>query len=220
MDQLIERVVAQSGVPSGVYLAALNGEGFEREDFAEIQLQLFHLASGWDRLLGLLSSQLPGASLRRAANRGAWDGPTDEDAFVGFLDALGGLSLEDVRRRFQWPEVKAFESALMGAMVDDWRLGASCLGVVEQLMGSVAEATAAAARRRGWVEGDVPYYDVQGRWKRGQAKALFGLVRSRFEGGDLADRYPIALGARVGALEVRRLLDALYEARARRIWVR
>ncbi len=214
MDALLQRISAQFSLWDNPWFEALRKDGgLSDEDFAEVQIQWLSLARGWDRPLAALCGRLPFPRQRRAIARGAWDGPTEEDAFLTLLESLG-VDEAAADRRFRWPEVVAFETTLLGACAaQDWRFGAACLGMVERMLGDACAWTTAHLGE------DAPYYAAQARWKSRQSEALLELVRDRFADGVEA-RYPIALGLRVGALEVTRLFESLWSARERRIFVR
>ena len=135
--------------------------------------------------------------------------------FRELLARLAGLDDHAIDRRVLWPEVRAFNTTLVGAcMLDEWRVGAATLGMIERMFQEMSAAIGGAIVRNGWLPEDrLLHYDLHERLDVRHAHDFFAAV-----GTDLGpdDAYYVEQGLLQGAAVFLGLYDALWRNRSRR----
>jgi len=219
--------LAQNNAFENPYFVALRDGTFAREDFVETQIQFFHAVSFFNRPLAALAAGIPDAQRRMGVVRNIWEEHGEgehslfhEVTFLQLLERLDGITRADVHRRFLWPEVKTFNTTLMGAAATDtYRVGAACLGIVERMFADISAWIGQGMVDRGWLaEDQVVHYRKHQELDVRHAEDLLAVVRPEFDGG-FERRYEIAVGLRMGALCFNQLFEGLHRARERRIFI-
>ncbi|HYC78966.1 MAG TPA: iron-containing redox enzyme family protein, partial [Planctomycetota bacterium] len=137
--------------------------------------------------------------------------------FLELLRRLAGLSQADVEARAFWPEVRAFNAVLASACVlDDWEIGAGCLGMIEHMFAVISARIGRALVTRGFLpEERVVHYSLHEELDVRHSDDFFAALRATYE-SDARGRGLVDQGLRLGAYVFDRLYRDLYAARARR----
>lgn len=181
--------------------------------------------------MAALAAKIPDAALRTPIVRNVWEEQGEGDAarmhgatFVTFLARLSGQSTADVERELQrrplWPEVRAFNTLLLGAcVVDEYLVGAAVLGIVERMFAEISSWIGRAVVGRGFLGAQqLVHYDVHERLDVRHAADFFRVLSSQWPTG-VKEREHIEQGLRIGAHAFDALYAGLYRARERR-WLR
>ena len=227
MQALIEQILIDTDHTSNPYLVALADGSFDREDFIETQVAFFSAVTFFNRPMAACAAKIPSMRLRRGILRNVWEehGEGDDNnahgtTFLEFLSRLGGLSEPAVMRRTLWPEVRMFNTTLMGACImDEYLVGVGVLGMIERMFADISARIGQGIIDNGWMaEEGLVHYKLHAKIDVKHAEDFFAVLQPAWEKDD-ADRYHIEQGLRMGAHCFDQLYRGLWAARKRR-WVR
>ena len=126
MDQLIKIILSESEFESNPYFVALKSGEFDKSDFIETQIQFFFAVVFFSRPMAALAAKIPTPEQRLEVLRNVWEehgeGMLDQThgrTFLQLLNKLGGVTPSEVHDRQLWPEVRIFNTTLVGAAVLD-----------------------------------------------------------------------------------------------------
>src|SRR3712207_5109270 len=145
MRDYLQALKARVAPLDNPYLRSLAEGSFEREDFVETQVQFLHAVVYFSRPMAVLAARLPRAEQRlsllenvRDEHGGGELTGSHERTFLTLLARLG-ISPSEIDRRAQWPEVRAFNSTLLGVCAhDDLPTALAMLGVIEDLFSGIS----------------------------------------------------------------------------------
>lgn len=224
MKTLIQEVLAAHSIKDNPYLAALADGSLAREDFIETQVQFYYAVVFFSRPMAVLAAKIPSSALRIEVLRNVWEEHGEGDlaarhgsTFLELLSRLAGLTRADVERRMLWPEVRAFNTVLVGAAtLDDWEVGASVLGMIERMFADIAAHIGRSILRRGWLTEDrLIHYGLHAELDVRHSDDFFALLEPTWA-RDERGRYLIEQGLRLGGYVFDRMYRDLWHARARR----
>lgn len=223
---LVERTRERFDWRANPYFEALATGRFGREDFLETQVQFFWAVTFFSRPMALLAAKIPGAAQRVEVLRNVWEehgegntGLTHSATFRELLSRLGGLDDDAIEARVLWPEVRTFNSALVGAcLLDEWMVGAATLGMIERLFQEMSAAIGRTIVREGWLSEDrLVHYDLHERLDVRHAHDFFTTIASGL--GRDGDAYYVEQGLMQGASAFLTFYEGLWRGRDRR-WMR
>lgn len=226
LQSTIGTIKAQYLLQEQAYFRALKAGTFAREDFIETQIQFLQAVVYFSRPMAMLAARMPRPEQRWPIlhNVGEEHGEgqysmSHEHTFLTLLDRLD-VSHEAIATRPQWPEVKAFNIALMGACSqDDIYLGAAVLGIIEDIFSGISAFLGDAIIERGWLErDDLIHYATHATLDIEHAADFYRILATPYEASE-AEAYAIEQGLALGAYIFMQLYRGLYEGRARR-WSR
>jgi pyrroloquinoline-quinone synthase len=224
MDDTIAEVLAQHPFADNPYLKALRDGTLSKDDFLETQIQFYFAVVFFSRPMAVLAAKIPSAQTRTAILRNVWEEHGEGDpqhrhgaTFLELLHRLGGLRLEDVEARALWPELRAFNTTLIGCCaLDDWEIGAGCLGIIERMFVDISSWIGRAIVTRAWLPPDrVVHYSTHEVLDVRHSDDFFATLAPTWA-ADAASRYRITQGLGLGAYVFDRLYRDLFAARARR----
>jgi pyrroloquinoline-quinone synthase len=231
LASLIDDVLADIDVRKNPFLCALADGSFTREDFLETQYQFYWAVTFFARPMAALAAKIPDASMRVEILRNVWEEHGEGDrakmhgtTFREFLARLANVDAAVIDRELEkrplWPEVRAFNTLLVGACVlDEYLVGAATMGIVERMFSEISSMIGRAVVARGFVAADqLVHYDVHETLDVRHAADFFDVLAPSY-GGDRRSRYLIEQGLRMGAMSFDALYSRLYRCRERR-WER
>ncbi len=174
--------------------------------------------------MAVLAAKIPSADARTAILRNVWEEHGEGDpghrhgaTFLDLLHRLAGLGITDVEARSLWPEVRAFNTTLIGCCaLDDWEIGAGCLGIIERMFVDISAWIGSSIVARGWLPRErVVHYSLHEELDQRHSADFFDTLASAWA-ADEACRYRIEQGLRLGAYVFDRLYRDLHAARERR----
>lgn len=228
LQRLVDDVLIDVDASNNPYFRHLVDGSFSREDFLETQRQFHAAVVFFHRPMAALAAKIPDPALRLEILRNVWEENGEGDitkahgaTFVTFLSRLQGCSEAMVRAELEtcplWPEVRAFNTVLVGAcVVDDPLVGAGTMGIIERMFSEISSWIGRACVARGFIaEGDMIHYDLHEHLDVRHATDFFRVLGASWDAGPQA-RADIEQGLRMGALVFDQLYARLYRARQRR----
>lgn len=229
--ELVDDVLADVDYAENPFFTALTDGSFSREDFLETQYQFHAAVVFFNRPMAALAAKIPDPALRVAIVRNVWEEHGEGDpgrmhgtTFVTLLSRLAGLTEreigEELERRPLWPEVRAFNTLLVGACVlDDYLVGTAVLGIIERMFAEISGWIGRGIVARGFLpEDQLIHYDLHEKLDVRHSRDFFDVLAPAWAKSP-RDRYPIEQGLRMGAVAFDQLYARLYRVRARR-WQR
>ena len=118
-----------------------------------------------------------------------------------------------------WPEVRAFNTVLVGACVmDEYLIGAGVMGIIERMFSDIAAWLGEQVVHHGWIpEEKLIHYNLHEDLDIKHADDFFDVLRPAWDAA-AENRYYIEQGLRLGACVFNSLYEGLYKARKRRIY--
>lgn len=226
LTERIDAILTESAASQNPYFEALRSGAFERADFLETQIQFYFAVIFFSRPMAAVAAKIPDADRRVEILRNVWEehGEGEERGrhgatFLEFLERLGDVTLDDVRLRPLWPEVRMFNTTLVGACaLDDYLVGVCTLGMIERLFSDISAWIGQSVVERGWVRAkDLVHYDLHAQLDVRHADDFFRVAAPEWEVSDTS-RYAIDQGLRLGAHAFMTLYEGLHRARERR-WI-
>lgn len=224
MHDTIAAQLAQHPPAHNPYLRALRDGELSKDDFVETQIQFYYAVVFFSRPMAVLAAKIPSARVRTEILRNVWEEHGEGDpehrhgtTFVELLHRLAGLRLEDIESRALWPELRAFNTTLIGCCaLDDWEIGAGCMGMVERMFVDISAWIGSSIVSRGWLPTErLIHYKLHEKLDVRHSDDFFATLEPSWR-ADEAARYRITQGLQLGAYAFDRLYQDLYAARARR----
>ncbi|MEO0479328.1 MAG: iron-containing redox enzyme family protein [Planctomycetota bacterium] len=221
----VERVRAEFPFEQNPYFRALSDGTFEHGDFVATQIQFYYAVVFFSRPMAAVAAKIPSASLRVEVLRNVWEehgeGASPRmhgETFKVLLERLGGLDAESIDRTALWPELRAFNTALIGCCVlDDWEVGTACLGMIERMFVDISAFLGSKIVERQWLmQDDLVHYDVHETLDVRHSDDFFQVIQHVWDRSP-SDRYVVEQGLQLGAYLFDQLYRGLYAARRRRV---
>jgi pyrroloquinoline-quinone synthase len=225
MKELIDRILDETNAAQNAYFVGLRDGTFERDDFLETQIQFYYAVVFFSRPMAAVAAKIPSARMRIEILRNVWEEHGEGDVrgmhgetFKLLLERLGGTGTADIERRQLWPELRAFNTVLIGcAVMDDWQVGTACLGMIERMFAEISAWIGRAIVERSWIRReDLVHYSLHEIVDIRHADDFFAALETAWQ-TDERNRYLIEQGLRLGAFVFDRLYADLYAARQRRV---
>ena len=159
--------------------------------------------------------------------RNVWEEHGEGDAkmthgttFLIFLERLAEIDAADVAKRAAWPEVRIFNTVLVGAAVlDDYLVSVGMMGIIERMFADISSWIGRAVVARGWVPHDrMIHYTLHEKIDVKHSDDFFDVLRPAWK-ESAENRYQIEQGLRLGASVFDGMYRGLYEHRTRRLFV-
>lgn len=224
MDALIDRILKETSHVSNPYFAALRDRQFAKQDFVETQIQFFMAVVFFNRPMAALAAKIPTPELRIEILRNVWEEHGEGNlagihsaTFQEFLARLAGVTSDDVARRALWPEVRVFNTTLVGACVlDEYLVGAAVLGMIERMFCDISSMIGHAVVENGWLAREqMIHYNLHEKLDVKHSQDFFNVLKPAWN-ETAENRYYIEQGLRMGATLFNDLYIGLYRARGRR----
>ena len=224
MNDTIRAIRDEYPIEANPYLRALRDGDLNKADFVETQVQFYYAVVFFSRPMAVLAAKIPSSTLRLEVLRNVWEehgeGAVERRhgaTFLDLLDRLDGTTLEYVETRKLWPEIRAFNTTLIGCCaLDDWEIGGGCLGMIERMFADISAWIGRAIVTRGWLPADrVVHYALHEELDVRHSDDFFATLQPTWDAHEQS-RYLIEQGLRLGAYAFDRLYRDLYAGRTRR----
>lgn len=185
------------------------------EEFSSTQKQFYYAVSFFSRPMTALMARFsqPGKRLSILENIVEEHGDFNvsafhESTFREFLKVLS-VDLKTVDTLVLWPEVRAFNSALMTACVfDEVEVGVGCLGAIEYMFATISGLIGAAVVENDWCsKEELKHYKLHAVIDVQHADDFFNIVENSW--GDEEKQYYIKQGIDMGIYIFNRLYEDL-----------
>jgi pyrroloquinoline quinone (PQQ) biosynthesis protein C len=208
------------------YIKSLVNHEIEKDDFIETQIQFFSAVTFFSRPMSLLVAKIPRPQERIEILKNIWDEHGEGDpenfhrhTFLVLLERLGSIKEEDVYRRVLWPEVRQFNTTLIGAtLMDEFLVGLSCMGMIERMFIEISSLIGNFIIDSKWLSREqMIHYNLHETLDIEHAQGFFDVISPYLDrpGND----YYIEQGLMLGAQSFLHLFDGLYQGRKRR-WIK
>lgn len=224
LDQCIDTVLDECGYRANPYFAALRDGSFAKDDFVETQIQFYFAVIFFSRPMAAVAAKIPRPQDRIEVLRNVWEehgeGVTSlmhGETFLELLRRLDGVTPDAVAARALWPEVRAFNTALIGACVlDEHVVGVAMLGMIERMFSDISGWIGRGIVARGFLrESELIHYKLHERIDVKHSEDFFAILRPLWD-RSAEERYYVEQGLRLGAYLFDRLYAGLFASRARR----
>ena len=225
MQETIAGVLEQHPLAANPYFASLQDGSFDKADFLETQIQFYYAVVFFSRPMSVLAAKIPSAATRTEILRNVWEEHGEGDAtsrhgatFLELLKRLDNITQDDVEARALWPEVRAFNTNLIGCCaLDDWEIGAGCLGIIERMFVDISAYLGQQIAAREWLPADrVVHYSVHQELDVRHSEDFFATLAPTWE-KSAGKRYLITQGLQLGAYVFDCLYRDMFAGRARRV---
>ena len=217
-----EQLKLETGIDSNIYFESLKDGSLTLDQFRRTQEQFYFCVAFFSRPMMALVGRIPDAVRRLELLRNVVEEHGDfeetsfhQHTFESFLRSIGSTvnELEDQQR--QWPEVRAFNSSLIGAcLMDELEVGIGCMGIIEHCFANISSMIAKYVVDRGWVElSELRHYRVHAKLDIQHAQDFFELIEDSWS--DPIRRTFVEQGLRLGIYIFDRLYQSLYESSQR-----
>ena len=160
LSTLINSILKETNYSNNLYFSKLNDGEFEKPDFVETQIQFYYAVVFFSRPMAALAAKIPTPEQRVGVLKNVWEehgegtlAHAHGSTFLKFLSRLDNISHGQVLQRGLWPEVRIFNTTLIGACVlDDFLVSASLLGMVERMFSEISSWIGQGVIKRGWVK--------------------------------------------------------------------
>lgn len=223
MQDAIARVKLAYPADSNPYFSALAGGTFAREDFIETQIQFLFAVVFFSRPMSILAGRIGRPELRLSLLENVEDehGHGDlrlshERTFLELLSRLG-VDTAQIEERSLWPELRSFNTALLGvSSLDDTYTALAALGIIEDLFAGISARIGRGIVGNGWLPREqVVHYALHEALDVQHAEGFYRLLRGPY-GKHPRHAYQITQGLELGAYLFLRLYEDLFRARGRR----
>jgi hypothetical protein len=234
---LIDEVLSEVNYQKNPYFTELLSGTFEKEDFVETQIQFYHAVVYFSRPMIALVAKMNQSEQRLEILRNVWEEHGEGDlatkshgeTFLEFLKRLDLKTESDVKAREFWPEVRIFNTTLMGTSVlSDNLVAISCLGIIEKMFSDISRIIGSGVVQNGWItEQNLIHYKLHIDLDIKHSEDFFKLLNEAFmvtgntqhpkRKGDFLKRELVKEGLWMGATLFNGLYLNLFEKRKRRI---
>jgi pyrroloquinoline-quinone synthase len=224
--QKITEVLDDLNYLENPYFTSLHNGNFDKDDFVETQIQFYYAVTFFSRPMAALAAKIPLPKMRLEIVRNVWEEHGEGDlkkahthTFEELLKRLANISVEDIQRRALWPEVRLFNTALIGiSVLDDYMTGIGVMGIIEHMFSSISHKIGSGIIKRGWLNNEtIIHYDVHEKLDVKHSKDFFDIVEETYQ-TSAENRYYIDQGIWIGATLFNSVYKQLYENRKRRIF--
>lgn len=226
LDQLINKTLKTTNYSENPYFLGLKNGEFEREDFLETQIQFYFAVIFFSRPMTALAARIPSQKARIGVLRNIWEehgegqlSHAHGNTFLQFLHQLGKVDIQQVKHRGLWPEVRIFNTALIGAAVlDDFLISVSIFGMIERMFVEISSLIRNGVIKNSWIgASEMVHYKLHSELDIKHAQDFFEILASPFSKND-ENKYYIEQGLKMGAMLFNDLYFGLWKARKRR-WI-
>ncbi|HEU4533877.1 MAG TPA: iron-containing redox enzyme family protein [Polyangiaceae bacterium] len=204
------------------YLRALHDGSLTRDEFVATQVQFLFAVAFFSRPMAALAGRLPRPEMRLALLENVADEHGSgnlrfchESTFLALLARLG-VTPEQIERRALWPEVRAFNTVLVGACaLDDTLTALAALGIVEDLFAGISASIGRGIVARGFLACDqVVHYATHEALDVDHAEGFYRELEGPYARHP-RHAYQVQQGLELGGYAFLRLYEDLYRARGR-----
>ncbi|MGE5084820.1 MAG: TenA family transcriptional regulator [Bacillota bacterium] len=226
LRQLIDKVLTETDYKNNPYFTNLHAGNFAKEDFLETQIQFYYAVVFFSRPMAALAAKIPSPELRLEVIRNVWEEHGEGNlsiahgsTFIELLNRLGGVELNDVMHRGLWPEIRTFNTTLIGVSVlDDFIIGVATLGIIERMFSDISGWIGQGIVKNGWLTDDrMIHYKLHQALDIKHSDDFFQIIEKAYNTSD-EYKYHIEQGLRLGACVFNDMYAGLWRSRKFR-WI-
>ena len=185
ISQKITEILNDLNYLENAYFTNLENGHFDKNDFIETQIQFYFAVTFFSRPMAALAAKIPLPKMRLEIVRNVWEEHGEGNfknahahTFEELLKRLGNVSVEDIQKRALWPEVRLFNTALIGiSVLDDYMTGIGVMGIIEHMFSSISHKIGTGIIKRGWLnEQTIIHYGVHEKLDVKHSQDFFDIV--------------------------------------------
>jgi len=224
LHELISKVLQETGSKENPYFQNLENGSFSKPDFVETQVQFYYAVVFFSRPMAALAGRIPAPDLRIEVLKNIWEEHGEGrlshghgSTFKEFLRRLDGIEPQDIFLRGLWPEIRLFNTTLVGVTVlDDFLVGVAVMGMIERMFSEISTWIGQGVVKRGWIsENGLIHYKIHEQLDIKHSEDFFKILEGPYANSEM-NRYHIEQGLRMGATLFNGLYRGLWDARGRR----
>lgn len=224
IEALVEETLRGSRYLECDYFADLASGRFSFEDFVETQIQFLFAVLFFARPMAVLAARIPTANMRVEILRNVWEEHgsgntlyTHANTFEEFLKRLANLSDDEIEARGLWPEVRIFNTMLVGCCAfDEWITGCAMMGTIERMFTSISSFLGRTVVARGWLPAErMVHYNLHEELDTRHSRDFYELLAPPWA-ASAENRYAIEQGILLGSSAFLGLYEDLSRHRGRR----
>lgn len=221
LHQLIDKVLAETDYQNNPYFTNLLAGKFEKEDFVETQIQFYYAVIFFSRPMAALAAKIPSPELRLEVIRNVWEehgegnlSAAHGSTFIELLMRLNGVDLDQVHHRGLWPEIRIFNTTLMGVTVlDDFVIGVAAMGMIERMFSDISGWIGQGIVKSGWLSDEsMIHYKLHQALDIKHSDDFFNIIAKAYNTSD-EYKYQIEQGLRLGACLFNDMYAGLWRSR-------
>lgn len=212
-----EQILQESGVLTNRYLDALADGSMSKEMFRLSQEQFLFAVTFFPRPMSALVGRLPDPMQRLdilknvVEEHGEFaESKFHQTTFVEFLTSLGSDTESLGDERSIWPEVRAFNTVLVGScLLAELEVGIACMGIIELAFASISASIGSSVVRRQWVDREnLRHYTLHAELDDRHADEFFRVIEPSW--ADPERHHYIEQGLSLGAYVFKQLYESFY----------
>lgn len=224
MKETIKEILLEINLINNPYFVNLQNGQFDKDDFIETQIQFYFAVIFFSRPMSALAAKIPHANLRLEILKNVWEEHGEGDlkkahsnSFIQFLEHIGNISPQEIKKTELWPEVRIFNTCLSGACIlDDYMVGVAMMGMIERMFCEISTIIGQASVQRGWLTNEnLVHYDLHAELDIKHSEDFFNVVSEAYKKNE-ENRYHIEQGLQLGATLFYNLYKELYNKRQKR----
>lgn len=226
MNTLISKILKDVNYKNNPYFQNLTNGNFDKEDFCETQIQFYFAVVFFSRPMAALAAKIPIPELRLEIIRNVWEEHGEGiltkihgHTFLEFLKRLSNFGKNDIEKRALWPEVRIFNTTLIGACVlDHFLIGVAVMGIIERIFCDISAILAKEVINNGWMNpSQMIHYNLHEDLDIKHSQDFFNVLAQFWEINE-ENKYYIEQGFRLGATLFNGLYEGLYKSRKNRLF--
>ena len=224
LNTLVDTVLKDTNYSTNPYFVNLKKGLFAKEDFTETQIQFYFAVIFFNRPMAALAAKIPSQKARLGVLKNIWEehgegklSQAHGNTFLRFLNELAGIDIKQVQYRGLWPEIRIFNTALVGISVhDDYLVSTSAFGIIERMFSEISSWIRNGVIQNKWIpESKISHYTTHSELDITHSQDFFDILKEPFAKND-ENKYFIEQGLRFGAVLFNNLYLELWNNRKRR----
>ena len=216
---VVDDMLHACGYHFNPYFVKLGKKEFCKRDFVETQIQFLFAVEFFSRPMAMLLAKIPEPELRIEIVRNVWEehgegelAKIHANTFRKFLEKLDGISKNQIDKRILSPDVRIFNTALIGVCVlDDYLIGVGVMGIIERMFCDISVWLGKGIINNGWLsEVDMIHYNLHEKLDIKHSKDFFDVLEPNWNKTE-EDNYKIKQGLSMGSTMFNNLYENLYK---------
>lgn len=216
---VVDDMLHACGYHFNPYFVKLGKKEFCKRDFVETQIQFLFAVEFFSRPMAMLLAKIPEPELRIEIVRNVWEehgegelAKIHANTFRKFLEKLDGISKNQIDKRILSPDVRIFNTSLIGVCVlDDYLIGVGVMGIIERMFCDISVWLGKGIINNGWLsEVDMIHYNLHEKLDIKHSKDFFDVLEPNWNKTE-EDNYKIKQGLSMGSTMFNNLYENLYK---------
>ncbi|MDP0560842.1 MAG: iron-containing redox enzyme family protein [Candidatus Endonucleobacter sp. (ex Gigantidas childressi)] len=218
---VVDSMLHDCGYHFNPYFIKLKEKEFCKCDFVETQIQFLFAVEFFSKPMAVLSAKIPESEFRIEIVRNVWEEHGEGDlakshskTFRELLKKLDSISENQIDKRILSPDVRIFNTALIGACSwDDYLIGVGVMGIIERMFCDISVWLGEGIVHNDWLrEVDMLHYNIHKSLDIKHSQDFFDVLQPSWNKTEEGN-YKIKQGLSMGATMFNNLYGNLYKNR-------